>query len=509
MKRKHQEIDSEYSYFNVYKSTRSNGQINTDITIPESKKDILWVSATKTYNAMMNNHLVDWLNIYGKELLHEHKSNDEFSNFLMKQGQLFEQKIYTTLSQKFQTKKVSEYYSTDSVKQTVEFMKEGIPIIISASLSNSSTATYGIADMLIRSDYINQVFNDPILSDDLIKISAKKLKQPYHYRVFDIKYSTVYLAANGKFILNKPKFNAYKAQLYIYNQALGKLQGYTPEEAYIVGRKTIYWNNNIKYETSNALDKVGVINFETNDQKIVQMAKESVWWYRIVQRKGAIWKLEPPSVQELYPNMNVDSGKWNNVKKELSIKLGEITLLWNCGIKQRENIFNNNIISFYSEDLSIDMLALGKKTSNIVQNIIMINNQTSNNKLITPSKIHEPSIKTKNNEFYIDFETFTDICQTTESIPKHQNFNMIFMIGIGWYDNNEWNINQYIAKTPDYQGETEIIFELCNFLQKFKNPRLYHWKADELFWNKALERNNLVDSKQIKKFEWFDIMQIF
>ena len=105
MKRKHQEIDSEYSYFNVYKSTRSNGQINTDITIPESKKDILWVSATKTYNAMMNNHLVDWLNIYGKELLHEHKSNDEFSNFLMKQGQLFEQKIYTTLSQKFQTKK--------------------------------------------------------------------------------------------------------------------------------------------------------------------------------------------------------------------------------------------------------------------------------------------------------------------------------------------------------------------------------------------------------------------
>ena len=79
------------------------------------------------------------------------------------------------------------------------------------------------------------------------------------------------------------------------------------------------------------------------------------------------------TVKRLYPNMNVDSGKWNNVKKELSIKLGEITLLWNCGIKQREHIFNNNIISFYSEDLSIDMLALGKKTSNIVQNIIMIN----------------------------------------------------------------------------------------------------------------------------------------
>ena len=85
--------------------------------------------------------------------------------------------------------------------------------------------------MLIRSDYINQVFNDPILSDDLIKISAKKLKQ-YYYRVFDIKYSTVYLAANGKFILNKPKFNAYKAQLYIYNQ---KLENYK-----VIHQKGIY-----------------------------------------------------------------------------------------------------------------------------------------------------------------------------------------------------------------------------------------------------------------------------
>ena len=77
----------------------------------------------------------------------------------------------------------------------------------------------------------------------------KKLKKNFHYRVFDIKYSTLNLAANGKFILNNPKFNAYKSQLYIYNEALGHMQGYTPTETYIIGRKTIYRNNSVKHET--------------------------------------------------------------------------------------------------------------------------------------------------------------------------------------------------------------------------------------------------------------------
>jgi len=565
MKRKHQEIDSEYTYFTVYQGTRSNNeQVITSLpsspSSPEllvnaqKRKDVIWVSATKTYNAMMNNHLVDWLNLYGKELLNGKKDNDEFTNFLADQGIKFERKIYEHLSKNFEVKKVSDYYSAELVQKTLEYMKKGVQIIISAPLANNKTATYGIADLLIRSDVINDVFeypeNEKLMKDNDVEVSGKKLKQNFHYRVFDIKYSTLNLAANGKFILNNPKFNAYKSQLYIYNEALGHMQGYTPTETYIIGRKTIYRNNSVKHETKNSLERIGVINYNTNDKTIIQKTKEAVFWYRIIQRKGALWKIDPPSVLELYPNMCVCSGKWNSVKKDLAIKLGDVTLLWNCGIKQRENMYDNETYSFYSEKFKVEMLGLGKRNMDIVKNIIKVNFPDTKDRitkdnyvivepksLIIPEKIEEESLQNNMIEYYVDFETFTDVCQNNNSVPEYKNFNMIFMIGVGWFEEcihvnykrtsvtkhsatkhnltehttkYEWKYKQFIARTPDHMGEFEIMKEFYDFIMKKSNVRLYHWKADEFFWKKAIERiNNSSINFNFESFEWYDIMKIF
>ena len=48
------------------------------------------------------------------------------------------------------------------------------------------------------------------------------------------------------------------------------------------------------------------------------------------------WKLLPkPSVNELYPNMNIKYGKWNTEKKILADEIEEITLVWNISYKNR------------------------------------------------------------------------------------------------------------------------------------------------------------------------------
>ena len=115
-------------------------------------------------------------------------------------------------------------------------MKQGVPIIHSAPLSNKKNKTYGIADLLVRSDYLNQLVDVPI---DLPDGRATKLNTDYYYVVIDIKYQTLKLKSDGLHLLNNNSIRAYKAQTWIYNQALGNIQGYTPSCAYILGRR---WN---------------------------------------------------------------------------------------------------------------------------------------------------------------------------------------------------------------------------------------------------------------------------
>jgi hypothetical protein len=47
---------------------------------------------------------------------------------------------------------------------------------------------------------------------------------PFHCRVVDVNYSTIELSADG-YLVGKPE---YAAQLWICNEALGRLQGFTP-----------------------------------------------------------------------------------------------------------------------------------------------------------------------------------------------------------------------------------------------------------------------------------------
>ena len=81
--------------------------------------------------------------------------------------------------------------------------------------------------------------------------------------------------------------------------------------------------------TSSALDKLGVVDFTGHDQDIVEKTKDAINWYRSVQRKGSSWNIDPPNRVELFPNMSIESGKWDPVKKMLAQKIGDITMLWN------------------------------------------------------------------------------------------------------------------------------------------------------------------------------------
>lgn len=478
--------------------------------LKNKRENLGWVSATKTHNYMLNDGICDWLRLYGKKGRVNYKKQvvkqyeNTFTDFLMNKGLEFERDIIKYLKKKYKCTKVADFYTLSDTKKTLKFMKQGIPIIYSAPIYNPDNKTYGIIDLLVRSDYINKIFNSKILSDREEKFYSPLLDTKYHYRVIDIKFSTLDLASDGKHLLNSGRNPAYKSQLYIYNRAISNLQGYDPNCAYIMGRRWKYSSKGKHYNGDNCMDKLGTVDFNDYDVKYITKTSQAISWYRDVMENGINWTLYPPSKPELYPNMSIDSNNFNEMKNKVANNIGEITMLWKCGVKNRELSMKQGINSWRDERCNSKVLGFNENSQvgKIIDNIIRVNRDEGIN--ILPNTLSNKLLIEDDNEMFVDFETFNDICMDTHQIPKQTKFNMIYMIGVGMKVNKRWFYKSFIANNTTKEEELRIINEFNNYYDKYNRPPVYYWCAERNFWNKSCEYHNINND-----INWIDICDIF
>ena len=189
-----------------------------------------WISASKTRNYMLKDTLLDWLNLYGikKNIANFNGNNSlSFVNFIMEKGIKFEEHIIKLIKSSFTndefvqivynmknySQKVLEYY-----EQSKKEILKGTPIIYQPLLLNRTGKlkySYGMPDLLIRSDYLKFIVTNSPLELDMIHFKAPNLNGDYHYVVVDIKFTTLDLCSDGMKIRNSGSFPAYKSQLYI------------------------------------------------------------------------------------------------------------------------------------------------------------------------------------------------------------------------------------------------------------------------------------------------------
>ena len=108
--------------------------------------------------------------------------------------------------------------------KTLNAIKNGIPILLQVPLMNEQLRLRGVADIVIRSDWINRIYKREVIPKNEQKTPSGR----YYYVVIDIKYTSMTLCANGYTIRNDGRFKGYKGQLLIYNIALGLIQNYIP-----------------------------------------------------------------------------------------------------------------------------------------------------------------------------------------------------------------------------------------------------------------------------------------
>ena len=439
-----------------------------NLVIPETPEEWdEWVSASRTRNHALDHPLLDWLDRYGVAHGFVH---DEVPTrtVLGEMAYLFQTSVIEEMKASFDVRTILRQEATRQERRDLAFaeatyaaMAEGVPIIFQGSLRDAETRTYGYPDLLVRSDMLAELFpND--LSDEEAKQPGPDLKiGNRHYCVVDIKFSTLRLAAAGE-LGNARWAPADKVQVYLYNRALGRLQGYVPPNAFLLGRG---WEQTKRGRTTRVqghLDRLGSVanTYATPSRgRLSDRADAAVAWLRRMRHEGESWNALPePSVEELRPNAKAHAG------------------IWSAAVKR---------IADEGEDLTVES--------------------------VRPALIEAARsewIDEAPAEFYVDFETTN-------------NGQLIFMVGCGHMEGGEWRFHCFITERLTEEEEARVLDDWFEHMTVVRDrlapgtdPKVFHWSSyEKSTLRKASRRHQKTGWRHTRSGKawphpnWFDFYQ--
>jgi hypothetical protein len=397
--------------------------------------------------------------------------------------------------------------------KTLTAMKAGVPILHSAVLCHEPTRTFGMPDLLVRSDYLSQLVDQhPLAGVRSYQPSdpAPILANGYHYLVVDIKYTSLHLRADGIHLLNQGSIPAYKGQLYVYNRALAAVQGYDPKYAFLLGRRWSYTTKGEEYSGNSCFERLGAVAFSGVDQLTIALTNAAVAWRRRVVTEGAQWDPYQPHLPELYPNMsNTADWPWNKAKRDIAESIADISLLWMCGPKNRTLAHEAGVFRWDDPKCTPELLGIqGDFTGPILEAIL---SAQCSEQVLNPAHIALPEAQTK---LWVDFETRNNVFDDFSNMPAVEGRTIIFMIGIGYQDaeTREFVYRDFTLKAFTEAEEERICLEAARYIEGFgAGVSLRHWSHHEpTCWNSVVSRyERLYELWANVDAEWTDLLREF
>lgn len=471
-----------------------------------------WINSRDTCNYMMKDPILDWLNLYGINN-YSQEGDDMFSTYINRKDMEFREAVIKNLYNRFEEKEivsiadVSEKYSINKYYETVNAMIKGVPIILNGILHNCKNNIYGLSNLILRTDYL-----DKIIKDGVKMIDENQSKIGYNYCLVNIKYISLALNSRNN-IMNTGNVLSYKSELIINNNALESIMGYVPRFMYIVGRK--YKQNDISFGT---FQNIGVVDRLEHDKGVVPKSNDAIAWLKDLKENGMEWDIRKPHRWELYPNMsNEYDYPWTNVKKKIAEKIGEITMLWNCGTKERDMAHSLGVYNWKKLDSS-EIFGFKNQKMEILDSILRVNESKCRN-AITFKKGYKKMVKNKLS-FYVDFETVNSLDVGFDDVINYDGIKedsikcdgMVYMIGLGWAENGGWCFKNFLVDRLNYDCEKKILRDWLDSMEKIKKrlrirrTDICHWgKAEVIEARKAFERHNIKDTS----LDWFDLNDYF
>jgi hypothetical protein len=459
-----------------------------------------WVAAGETRNWCRNDLLLDWLDEY--PMVHGLARDDQLpgydetfdlGRFLMRQGRAFEKAVLADLAERWElvliTHRPDEARLLSAATATQEAMQAGVPIIAAGVLRDPQLRMFGVVDLLVRSDVLGQL-SPGAFEGDPLELAAIGLSHGRHYRVVDVKFRTLDLLKTGGLSASPSDLDTL-AQAWVYNEALGRIQGYTPPASYVAGRA---WKQGDDrgdrcWERLARVPHDTVVRGRGTDLR--DAVQQAAAWVRRVRTEGAEWRVLPlPSVPELWPNMKAtQDGPWHDAKARIGVALADLTLLPRVNLTHRARAHDAGVTRWDDPRVSSRLLGISsEREAEIVDAVLAVNRPGG--EAVRPVRIARSTQVWRRRaevEAFVDFEFLQDLDDDFAAFPRKGGQSVIFQIGCGTYRDGEWRFRQFTVDELSLAAEARMIDEWLAHLQALAaaagcevgEARLVHWSPAE------------------------------
>ena len=512
---------------------------------PSSRSDWeQWVSASKTRTHVLGDPLLDWLDRHGESKGFARDAVDErtdFGRFVMNKGIEFEEAVVKHLGTLGVGRvlvvgvgSASERPSQDLglAYETWDAMCDGVEIICQGVLRDPEHKTFGMPDLLVRSDVLARLFPRSFSPAQAAAAAQDLPIGERHYVVVDIKYTTLRLLAGGG-LRKSGSSPAYQVQLHIYNRALARIQGYLPPKAFLLGRGWTQTKKGQQYRGNSCMERLAPVahNEAVGAIPLSDHADQAVQWLRRMRQNGHTWNAMPgPTVKELRPNAKEDHGEWSSAVKKIVEQTEDLTVLWYVSAAKRDVANDRGLTSWKDSNATPEELGVtGDVRTATLRDLLAVNRSEPPQPTpavdltaVRPEVVNvrrsqwaaEPSL-----EFFVDYETVSDLDDDFTKIPQRGGQPLIFMIGCGHIEDGSWRFECFITDDLTEPSEGVVIEKwldhmaiVRNRVTPGSNPKVIHWSGHEqstleTAYN-AATRRHAQRSAAWASPNWFDLLKL-
>jgi hypothetical protein len=404
-----------------------------------------------------------------------------------------------------------EIHKEELFAQTLTCMKLHIPIIYGGILwgEKEGLQVHCRCDFLVRSDCVSFLVKDfpkdiiPTHFDPQGESKNPEMKaKAFHYVVVAWRFVSLHLKGLSNEIASNSTLNYYSCLIRLQQEILDQIQGYSSGVAFLLGRKWSRQNERCE----SALDTMGVVlasNF------IITRHMERIFtWLKELHLHGKEWKLHPPSVNYLRPNMKRHSSGWDKFKKSFATQLQDPSLIWRCSNAFRENLFRQGIYQWTDPRCTAEAMWFPKTPSVVNGKLInqMLAMQREGGKdtklgVVFPSKLGTPDLydwRRIGYELFLDIEFTSNLGDDLSQFPNIHDTSCNCMMGVGFFHPDK---KQFEFRTPTLavsviskEEEIKVFKQFLDYVLMVKSV----WASHEA---KHLVKRNAEEQK-IRVWTW-------